>query len=233
MTIFDKHHPADADKNWARWYLLNHHDTDPEDRATVRDVYEIARGWFLATSRGRARYRSLVEAITEAYGQFPTDWPEPYPRSTFVPFFAREMGGIEPAKQPDAAEVTALLYRANELVERATAEKREQLREQQPAAREFLRKCGVDPADQGAVRDLYERTRDAYITLALGHAEGVSEASYHTLVDAISAANLWVRWPLDWPAPTILFQAQPFRNVLTRRPADQAFPNFSPTGPGR
>lgn len=82
--------------------------------------------------------------------------------------------------------------------------------------RTFLARCGINPDDESNVRASYESCREAHARwLATGQGE-IDAESYGMLVDAIRDLYGWQQFPLDWPAPTLVYMPQPLRNHLTR-----------------
>jgi hypothetical protein len=99
----------------------------------------------------------------------------------------------------------------------------EQLAEDRLWARNFLTRCGTNPDDQQHVRATYEATRDDHAKWMLGLGGEIDAETYGTLVYAVRALYGWLDWPLDWPAPTLVRMAQPFRNLLERDPVHVSY----------
>lgn len=82
--------------------------------------------------------------------------------------------------------------------------------------RGFLMQCDIDPDDPADVRAAYESCRTSY-ALWLWRGEGeIDDEAYWMLVDAVKDLYGWTELPLDWPAPTLVRMAQPFRNLIPR-----------------
>lgn len=93
----------------------------------------------------------------------------------------------------------------------------EQLAEDRQWAHRFLARCGANPDDPDDVRATYEATRDDHAKWMTGLGGEINAETYGTLVYAVRALYGWLDWPLDWPAPTLVRMAEPFRNLLTRQ----------------
>ena len=82
--------------------------------------------------------------------------------------------------------------------------------------RNFLARCDIDPDDPADVRGAYESCREAHGCWLATREGEMDGQTYYTLVDAIKDLYGWRDFPLDWPAPTLVFMREPLRNLLPR-----------------
>jgi hypothetical protein len=84
-------------------------------------------------------------------------------------------------------------------------------------ARRWLRNCGVDPDDPAEMEATYRTVHGDHLRWLGGDSSSeIDGVTWTHFVEAVQVANGWDRIPLDWPAPTIVRVAEPFRNALPR-----------------